>query len=335
MHTEAALKTMRLPELQALYTTLTADETKSPSRPWLIRRILEAQGTAPEPTPETDVKPRTRRGKAAPADETPTDTENTTTFEPAPEGDGAEVIPMRPEPAPPVDDAPAAAPDETPAEPPSPWGAARSIADRVTHVRAVASVADLDALLAAPQTRVQAAVLAEAAKQRDALAQVEAHRDSDGEREALRARLAGNQAQVRPGVGAAIRTRLEALGAEPEVGAGDRALSGLSVEELQVRYTEVVGRPTGSSHRGYLIWKIREALKGKVTVGAVQRAHPAGEPREYKVLPLRMEAGQVRDLDAAGERLGYPSRMAMIRDALAALLEARGETEVATTLRAG
>ncbi len=33
----------------------------------------------------------------------------------------------------------------------------------------------------------------------------------------------------------------------------------MSVEELQAKYLEVVGRATGSDDRRYLIWKIREA----------------------------------------------------------------------------
>src|SRR5690606_34561140 len=44
-------------------------------------------------------------------------------------------------------------------------------------------------------------------------------------------------------------------------------LTGLTIEELQARYLDVVGRPTGSADRGYLVWKIREAMKGKVPTG--------------------------------------------------------------------
>ena len=50
----------------------------------------------------------------------------------------------------------------------------------------------------------------------------------------------------------------------------DKPLTKLTVEELQQRYQDVVGRSTGSSHRRYLIWKIRQAEQGKVPVGPPQ-----------------------------------------------------------------
>jgi hypothetical protein len=36
---------------------------------------------------------------------------------------------------------------------------------------------------------------------------------------------------------------------------------------LQAKYLEVIGRSTGSDDRGYLIWKIREAEKGRINLG--------------------------------------------------------------------
>ena len=41
----------------------------------------------------------------------------------------------------------------------------------------------------------------------------------------------------------------------------------MTIEELQAKYLEVVGRSTGSDDRRYLIWKIREAEKGRINVG--------------------------------------------------------------------
>lgn len=41
----------------------------------------------------------------------------------------------------------------------------------------------------------------------------------------------------------------------------------MSVEELQAKYLEAVGRATGSDDRRYLIWKIREVEKGRIPVG--------------------------------------------------------------------
>ncbi|HBQ18906.1 MAG TPA: hypothetical protein DEF51_49865, partial [Myxococcales bacterium] len=44
-------------------------------------------------------------------------------------------------------------------------------------------------------------------------------------------------------------------------------LTKLTVEELQERYLQEVGRETGSDNKGYLIWKIRMARAGKVRIG--------------------------------------------------------------------
>jgi hypothetical protein len=106
----------------------------------------------------------------------------------------------------------------------------------------------------------------------------------------------------------------------------------LSIPELQARYHEVVGRPTGSSHRRYLIWKIREAQKGRVPVGPRTRRSPGEPAPEYKILPFRMEAEVVDRLDAARERMGLKSRMDLFRHALAAYLDKNGESELAAAM---
>ena len=107
-------------------------------------------------------------------------------------------------------------------------------------------------------------------------------------------------------------------------------LSQLNVPALQARYAEVVGRPTSSVHAGYLKWKIREAQKGRIPVGPRRNTHREGV--EFKVLPLRMEAALVEQLDAARKRQGLRSRMDLIRRALQAFLAAAGEAEVAALL---
>ena len=106
-------------------------------------------------------------------------------------------------------------------------------------------------------------------------------------------------------------------------------LRDLSVEELQAIYQEKVGRPTGSANIGYLKWKIRQAEKGRITVGPIQRRHGDGPPPDYKVLPLRMETDLVTQLDEARERLGLGSRMDLFRRSLHAYLQEAGETQVA------
>ena len=98
---------------------------------------------------------------------------------------------------------------------------------------------------------------------------------------------------------------------------------------LQRFYTEVVGRDTGSSDSRYLIWKIREAKKGRIKTGPVRRRYADGEAPDMKVLPLRMEAEIVARLDEARERLGLKTRMDLFRQSLADYLTAAGEHEVA------
>ena len=110
---------------------------------------------------------------------------------------------------------------------------------------------------------------------------------------------------------------------------GEPKLTKLSVEELQQLYTEVVGRDTGSSDRRYLIWKIREAKKGRMKTGPVRRRYADGEAPDKKVLPLRMEAEIVARLDEARERLALKTRMDLFRKSLADYLTAAGEHEVA------
>jgi hypothetical protein len=53
------------------------------------------------------------------------------------------------------------------------------------------------------------------------------------------------------------------LTAQTERAVAGGKLTRLEVPELQARYLEVVGRPTGSTNKAYMIWKIREAQKGR------------------------------------------------------------------------
>jgi len=69
----------------------------------------------------------------------------------------------------------------------------------------------------------------------------------------------------------------------------------------------VVGRDTGSSAKNYLIWEIRQAQKGRIPIGPRRTRRADGEAPDFKVLPLRMEAELVTQLDEARERLGLKS----------------------------
>lgn len=114
--------------------------------------------------------------------------------------------------------------------------------------------------------------------------------------------------------------------------AASEKLSKLDVPALQARYREVIGRETSSENRGYLVWKIRAAQKGNVQTGPRKSARSEGAT--FKVLPLRMEADLVEQLDATWRRQGLASRMEMFRVALQTYFASVGEADFANKLSA-
>jgi hypothetical protein len=114
---------------------------------------------------------------------------------------------------------------------------------------------------------------------------------------------------------------------QTEPAAVDGKLTRLDVPELQARYLEVVGRPTGSTNKAYMVWKIREAQKGRISVGPRKNAHRAGVT--FKVLPLRMEAAVVDKLDEAWRSRGIKNRMEFFRGALCQYLKELGAEDAA------
>lgn len=109
-------------------------------------------------------------------------------------------------------------------------------------------------------------------------------------------------------------------------------LTKLDVDTLRDRYNEIVGRPIGSTDKRYLIWKIHQAQKGKIPVGPIPGRRGDGIGRDYKVLPVRMEADLVEKIDEAWKRQGLNSRMQLFRQALSTYLAGKGETELAEIL---
>jgi hypothetical protein len=103
----------------------------------------------------------------------------------------------------------------------------------------------------------------------------------------------------------------------------------MTIEELQTRYREVVGRDTGSSARDYLVWKIREAEKGRVTVGPRKTRARDGEPLDVKILPLRLEAEVADKMDEAWRARGIKNRMEFLRGAIGHYLMQLGARDVA------
>jgi len=124
-------------------------------------------------------------------------------------------------------------------------------------------------------------------------------------------------------------TEVETI-AQTEAAPAREKLTKLDVPTLQARYLEVVGRSTGSDNKAYLIWKIREAQKGRIPVGPRKSAHREGVT--FKVLPLRMESDLVDKLDEAWKRQGLHSRMDLFRKSLQAFLAGAGEADVAAML---
>ena len=106
---------------------------------------------------------------------------------------------------------------------------------------------------------------------------------------------------------------------------GEPKLSKLDVPELRTKYCEIVGRETRSNSKNYLIWKIKQAQQGKVPIGPRSR----GEGIEHKVLPIRVPASAVADLDESWKRLGLKSRTEFFIRAVHAYLEGAGETDTA------
>jgi hypothetical protein len=115
--------------------------------------------------------------------------------------------------------------------------------------------------------------------------------------------------------------------AQPEPAAAGGKLTRLDVPELQARYLEVVGRPTGSTNKPYMIWKIREAQKGRIPLGPRKSAHREGVT--FKVLPLRVESAVVDKLDEAWRTRGIKNRMEFFRGALSHYLKELGAEDAA------
>ena len=103
----------------------------------------------------------------------------------------------------------------------------------------------------------------------------------------------------------------------------------MTVEELQTKYLEVVGRSTGSDDRRYLIWKIREAEKGRINVGPRKTRARDGEPLDVKILPLRLEANVADQMDEAWRAKGIKNRMEFFRGAIGHYLAHLGARDAA------
>lgn len=105
--------------------------------------------------------------------------------------------------------------------------------------------------------------------------------------------------------------------AEPTARSERGRFASMTVQELQTQYASAVGRPTGSTDRRYLTWKIREAEKGRVPIGPrATRTADQEAQTDVKILPLRLDAGAVERIDSAWRNAGMKSRMEFFRRAL-------------------
>jgi hypothetical protein len=124
---------------------------------------------------------------------------------------------------------------------------------------------------------------------------------------------------------------IRVTGAEPETAPPGAPLvrgelAKLSVEELQAKYLEVVGRSTGSTNTAYLQWKIREAKKGRIRVGPPRTREIKGP---QQVLSIRVDEEAVPLIDAACRKHGLRSRNDLVLRALGRELAAMGESDAA------
>lgn len=126
----------------------------------------------------------------------------------------------------------------------------------------------------------------------------------------------------------AARTRAASTPAKPIA-----SFKTASVEELKARHLELIGRPTSSRHVGYLRWRLRQAERGGIRIGAEPRAAHGAD--DVLVLPLRMPAPVVERLDEARRRLGLRSRAELFRRALHRYLIDFDEREAAALLLRG
>jgi len=128
----------------------------------------------------------------------------------------------------------------------------------------------------------------------------------------------------------AAKTRAATTRKKPAASKTTTSTKTMSVEELQARHQELIGRPTSSTDVAYLRWRLRQAERGLIRVGSEPRvAHGADD---ILVLPLRMPATVVERMDEARRRLGLASRAELFRRALHRYFVESGEREVADFL---
>jgi hypothetical protein len=156
---------------------------------------------------------------------------------------------------------------------------------------------------------------------------LEAAASTPARRKSAEAAPPQSKAKAKPSTKA--RTSAPTAPAKPERG----RYSDMTVEELQQKYAEVIGRATGSSERSYLIWKLREAEKGRIRTGP-RPERPRKSDSDMQIVPLRLEATVVERVDRTWRDRSIPNRTEFLRRAMAHYLRHLGAADTAALLEA-
>jgi hypothetical protein len=359
----ASLQQMRVPDLQRRFAEATGEATRSPNKVFLIRRIIEATEVASRAVPEAQ---ESRHSDEQPiADEVGAPGLQSGVAEDGSESavPAAEALdePSLPEPARSLEEVPTSGdiersgdlalstrlgtPDEpqcAPVElldvagdelrdvPSEPHDAAQPSEAEASPVEAAVNSSH-DGGEARPERLVAAMTASDAANsqvdagERDqSAAASESAPADDASQQPVQ--VADDPSPGREGPAEGVDGANTAASAQLPRG----ALKGLTIEELQAKYLEVVGRPTGSTNRAYLEWKIREAAKGKIPTGPRSHGRRTSQGDDVMVLPLRLPATTVDAMDHAWHSRGIRTRMDFLREAIRQHLERLGATEAAS-----
>lgn len=157
---------------------------------------------------------------------------------------------------------------------------------------------------------------------RESIAAIEKGKEMRAEAEAEKAEPAPKKKASRKKAKAS-EPATDADDAEP----GEKKFSAMTVEELQAKHLELIGRPTTSTLKRYLVWRCQQASKGRIPTGP--RAGRGGKAGPVKVLPFRVPETAVEPLKRVQTSLGIRSRNEMFTKALAAFLINAGESDLA------
>jgi hypothetical protein len=328
----ASLERMRVPELQRRFAEVTGTTTRSPNKTFMIRRIMETVGAAARAAPEAHAETTASVAESGFGNELTREEDRHSEDEPGNQEPLADVDPGASD-ANPVASVLVALSNESNVheDPPSceerPSGeiafeseASNRESERTTLTPGTGAV---DRTCIVPNDNEAPYIVVDLAPEP---ALVETHASS----------ARGDEETHDDGSTATMAAATDASGAETTdgeraapTGLPRGALINLTIEALQAKYLEVVGRPTGSADRAYLVWKIREAAKGKIPTGPRTHSRRTSRGADVIVLPLRLPASMADAMDHAWRSRGIRTRMDFLREAIRLHLERLGAADVA------